>query len=113
MLDLVDALHVFELGILDNNSRTKRFVNGDVDVAANRRGNHKASVLPVIGWKVGASAAETYPQRAPGDDHRAGLECGKTAAFLKARSATEESKEREFDKCPHPGQRAKEGIILK
>jgi hypothetical protein len=70
MLDLVDALHVFELGILNDDSRTKRFVNGDVDVAANRSGDYKSGMLPVIRRKVSAAAAKTDPQRTSGDDHR-------------------------------------------
>ena len=85
MLDLVNALHIFELGVLDDNPGTKGFVDGDVDVAVNRRGDDKASMLPVIGREVGAATAETNSQRTPGDDHRAD---------------------------PHPGQYAFAGIIL-
>jgi hypothetical protein len=79
MLDLIDALDVFELGVLDNDPRTKRFVDGDVDVPADRGRDYKASVLLVIGREVGAAAAEADSQRTPGYDHRAGPRVGQYA----------------------------------
>ncbi len=71
MLDFINALDIFEFGVLDDDAGTKRFIDGDVDVAVNRRGEDKASMLPVVGREVGATAAETNPQRTPGNDHRA------------------------------------------
>jgi hypothetical protein len=71
MLDLVDALHIFELGILHDNPGTKRFVECDVDIAVNSGGDDEAGMLPVIGWEISAATAETNSQRTPGDDHRA------------------------------------------
>src|ERR1700722_9355251 len=105
MADLLHALHVFELRILEKNPGTKSFIDRDVYVAANSGGDHKAGVLPVIRRKVGAAAAEAYPQWTSGDDHRARLACSERAIQRNA-PPTKEARDTEVDKCPHPGQRA-------
>src|ERR1700733_902899 len=105
MLNLFDAIDFFELRILDDNPGTKCFIDGDVDVAVNRGGNDEASMLPVIGWKIGAAAAETDSQRTPRDDHRADLEERQSGphSWEKAGLAA--------DKCPHSAQSAFAEVI--
>src|SRR5277367_1563543 len=73
MLYLLDPFHVFELRILHNNPRTKRFVDRDVNVAVDGRGNYKAGMLPVVRRQVRSAAAEANSQRTARDDHRASL----------------------------------------
>src|ERR1700733_1009971 len=98
MLNLFDAIDFFELRIRDDNPGTKCFIDGDVDVAVNRGGNDEASMLSVIGWKIGAAAAETDSQRAPRDDHGADLEERQSGPHSREKTGPAAYK------CPHSGQ---------
>src|SRR4051794_15046410 len=69
VMDVLCLVHVFELRILKINSGSKRTHHGYVNVLINRGRDEKSFVLPIIGRKIGASAAQGYSQRTTRDDH--------------------------------------------
>jgi hypothetical protein len=58
MLNVFPPLHIFQLGVLQDDPWTKRFIDGDINIAINRGGDHEATMLAVIRRKVGASSAQ-------------------------------------------------------
>ena len=69
VLDLVDGLHHFGGRILDEVFGLEGLVERDVDVLIDGGGEDEASVLAVVGGKVGAASSEGDAQRGAGDDH--------------------------------------------
>src|SRR5258706_10334790 len=113
MLNLIDVLHIFELRLFNNERGTKGLVDGDEDVAVNRSGDREASMLPVIGWEIGAPPAETDSQRTPCDDHRAGLTDNPTVLTRAEAQPAKPKAAPASDKCPHSGQCVLAGVIHK
>ena len=56
MLDVFPPLHIFQLGIFQNDSRPKRLVDGDVNVPVDRGRQHETAVLSVVRRKIGAAS---------------------------------------------------------
>ena len=71
MLDLVERIHFFELGVFEQIAVDEAAMDGDVDVLVDRRRDDEPAVLAVVRRQVGAAPSQGNPQRASGDDHRA------------------------------------------
>src|SRR5260370_23458696 len=112
MLNFIHALHILKLGVLDNDPRTKRFVDGDLDVTVDRGGNYKASMLPVIGGKIGTAAAETDSQRTSSNDHRADLAAHSTVSATATAQPLNGGPEAASGKRPHSARCAFRTVIL-
>ena len=58
MLDIVDGCRFFEAGILKQESFYKPPMNINVDILVDRCRNQEPGMLAVVGWQVGAAAAQ-------------------------------------------------------
>ena len=70
MVDLVDLIYPLHLRILEEVPRCKCAVEGDEDVLVDGGGDQAPAEPPVVGGKVGASAAEGDSEWGSGDDQR-------------------------------------------
>jgi hypothetical protein len=57
VFDFRGRFYRLELGILDDDLFTEGFVEGDVDVFVDSRGDQEAGMFAVVGRQVGAAAA--------------------------------------------------------
>ncbi len=73
MLDVVQTGHPFQFGVLQNQLGHEGFVEGDIDVFVDGRGQQEAPEALVVTWQIGATAAQADAQRGSGDDHAAEL----------------------------------------
>ncbi len=71
MLDFVDAVHLFQLRVLQQIPRGEAAVDRDVDVLVDRRRDHETAVLAVVRGQIGAAAGQRNSQRASRDNHGA------------------------------------------
>ena len=69
VLHLVDAVHVFELRVLQVDAGRERPHDGDVDVLVDRRGDEEAGVIAIVRGQVGTAAAKRDPEGTTRNDH--------------------------------------------
>jgi hypothetical protein len=63
MSDIAGPVHPFQFGVFDDVTGLKGFVQCDVDIFVDYRGDEKSAVVPVIGGEVGAATPQCDAQR--------------------------------------------------
>src|SRR5262245_7574562 len=91
MLDLVDAIGTLQFGVLDNQLRCERVMQGDAHVLVDGGGEQEACVLLIVRWQVRTATAQRDSQRTARDNHpailrsrRSSRSCPRTLPFPRA-----------------------------